>query len=149
MRIDKIRQVEYRGAFEHEGDFWEERLVRPIDIYPAYREEPRVFTRDESGSYRVQAVFLEVHTDEGVTGLSGPYGRHIADLIHSQCEPILLGKDPLANELIWDQLYRNAVHGRKGLTMHAISAVDAALWDLKGNGRMLPSTGSWEAQHRR
>ena len=43
-----------------------------------------------------------------------------------------MGADPLANEFIWDTMYRGSVHGRKGVTMMAISAVDCALWDLKG-----------------
>ena len=29
-------------------------------------------------------------------------------------------------------MFREAVHGRKGATMMAISAIDCALWDLKG-----------------
>jgi L-alanine-DL-glutamate epimerase-like enolase superfamily enzyme len=29
-------------------------------------------------------------------------------------------------------MYRNAIHGRKGDNMHAISYVDVALWDIKG-----------------
>jgi len=40
--------------------------------------------------------------------------------------------DPIAHEKAWDQMHRLMVHGRQGDTMLAISAVDCALWDLKG-----------------
>ncbi len=43
-----------------------------------------------------------------------------------------MGRDPIAHELLWDQMHRLMVHGRQGSTMLAISAVDCALWDLKG-----------------
>jgi L-rhamnonate dehydratase len=46
--------------------------------------------------------------------------------------PFLLGRDPLATELLLDQMIRLHRHGRSGLFMTAISAVDCALWDLKG-----------------
>ena len=46
--------------------------------------------------------------------------------------PILEEKDPLAIELLWDQMHRFQVHGRQGTPMMALSAIDCALWDLKG-----------------
>src|SRR5262249_35803675 len=42
------------------------------------------------------------------------------------------GADALAHERLWDRMYRDQVHGRKGVAMMAISAVDCAMWDLKG-----------------
>ncbi len=50
----------------------------------------------------------------------------------TQLRPILLGKDPLASEYLWDVMHRFLVHGRQGEAMFAISVVDCALWDLKG-----------------
>jgi L-alanine-DL-glutamate epimerase-like enolase superfamily enzyme len=52
--------------------------------------------------------------------------------VASQLRPILLGRDPRASEQLWDMMFRLHVHGRQGEPMHAISAVDLALWDLKG-----------------
>ena len=44
-------------------------------------------------------------------------------------------------------MYRYVVHGRKGATMMAISAVDCALWDLQGpHAANRRSTGSWAAR---
>ena len=37
MKITAVRLRRLRGTMPTEGSFWEERLVRPIDIYPEYR----------------------------------------------------------------------------------------------------------------
>src|SRR5919199_1734369 len=52
--------------------------------------------------------------------------------------PFLLGRDPLAGELLHDQMLRMHRHGRSGLFVMAISAIDCALWDLKGKAWGLP-----------
>lgn len=132
MKIEDIRLTEYEGVMETGGTFWEERLVRPIDVYPERRSEGAGYTAQiEPGKYRIRAVFLEVLTDDGVSGLSGPFGRDVAAQV-AGFRSLIVGQDPRAHELIWDQLYRHAVHGRKGGTMMAVSAIDCALWDLKG-----------------
>jgi L-rhamnonate dehydratase len=46
--------------------------------------------------------------------------------------PFLLGRDPLATELLHDQMMRIDRHGRSGFYLTAISVLDCALWDLKG-----------------
>ena len=133
MKITDLRIRELEGTMEHPDPFWEERLVRPIDVYPSFREEGANYTSSlGDGKYRMRSAFLEIHTDDGVTGLSGPFSRLHAFIIDTELTPLLIGKDPLAIELLWDQMYRASIHGRKGETMLAISAVDCGLWDLKG-----------------
>jgi len=44
----------------------------------------------------------------------------------------LAGKDPLAGETRWDQMFKSNRHSRHGFFLMAISAVDNALWDLRG-----------------
>jgi L-rhamnonate dehydratase len=56
----------------------------------------------------------------------------VATFVAKRLRPILLGQDPIAHEKLWDQMHRIMVHGRQGDAMLAISAVDCALWDLKG-----------------
>jgi len=115
------------------GTFWEERLVRPVDIYPEHKVEGAHWLPEaREGLYTIRAQFCEIETDEGVSGLGGPTTREQAYIIQHQFAPLLIGHDPLATERIWDRLYRSAVHGRKGVTMMALSVVDCALWDLKG-----------------
>ena len=139
MRITGLRLRQLTGIMDHADDdpFWEERLQRPIDIYPEYK----AMTAADGywmpvplspGRSRVVSVFLEIDTDEGVTGLAGPIPHEVAWIIDREFRGVIQGADPLASERLWDIMYREAVHGRKGATMMAISAIDCALWDLRG-----------------
>lgn len=133
MKITAIRTVLLEGIMEYPGEFWEERLVRPIDVYPEHKAEgPQNTPKIGDGRYRIESGFVEVDTDEGVIGLGGPITVDQARIIARQLAPIARGEDPRATERIWDKLYRSQVHGRGGVVMMAISALDCALWDLKG-----------------
>ena len=141
MRITRLRLREVTGSFSGDGEFWEERLQRPIDVYPEHLAEISDYgTPDRlgDGRYQLRSVFLEVETDEGITGLAGPVAQDVAFVIDRQFSRLLIGEDPTASERLWDKMYRYAVHGRKGVAMMAISAVDCALWDLRGRWLNLP-----------
>ncbi len=134
MKITDVRVLRLEGVMEHEGQFWEERLIRPIDIYPEHRHEDRAGMVPLSAhAMRITAWFVEIEADSGVSGIGGPFPEEQGYFIYRSFKTLLLGQDPLAIERIWDRLYRHAVHGRKGVEMMALSAVDCALWDLKGN----------------
>jgi L-rhamnonate dehydratase len=133
MKIDAIRCRELTGVMPFEDEFWEERLSRPIDVYPEHRTEGvHWLERLDESAYRVRLTFVEIDTDTGITGLAGPITPSIAHIILEDFKELLLGADPLAVELLWDKMYRLSVHGRKGVTMMAISALDCALWDIRG-----------------
>ena len=134
MKITNLKLRKVSGVMETDGPFWEERLVRPIDIYPEYRHAPWELMSGEIDDRHlgITAWFVEVQTDEGVTGIGGPMAEAVAFIVDRQLKPILDGKDPIATELLWDQMHRLLVHGRQGEAMMAVSAVDCALWDLKG-----------------
>jgi L-rhamnonate dehydratase len=137
MKITNVRLRELTGTLEHEGEYWEERLLRPVDVYPEFRAQPAAAgfwlpAKIEEGSYQVRSVVLQIETDEEVYGLAGLIAHEVAYIIDQQFRGLLVGADPRATERLWDVMYREAVHGRKGATMMAISAIDCALWDLKG-----------------
>jgi len=134
MKITGVRFLEVKGTMKYEGPMGEERLVRPIDIYPEFRAQPSygLPPTTADGRYQMQAVYLFIDTDTQVTGIWGPIGEELARIIVSSLKNILIGEDPRAVERIWDKMYRFSIHGRKGQTMMAISAVDLALWDIKG-----------------
>ncbi|WP_299627823.1 mandelate racemase/muconate lactonizing enzyme family protein [uncultured Tenacibaculum sp.] len=51
----------------------------------------------------------------------------------------IIGKNPLENEVIWNHLYRKTLdYARRGVLVASISAIDIALWDLKGKILNLP-----------
>ena len=139
MKITSLKIRQLNGTMEHPDPFWEERLIRPVDIYPAFREQGADYTTSlGDGKYRMQSNFLEINTDEGITGLTGPFSDLEAFIIDTRYRGLLEGADPLAGELLWDQMYRLAIHGRKGETMMAISVIDCGLWDIRGKNAGQP-----------
>ncbi len=133
MKVTELRLLHLTGTMSFAEEFWEERLIRPVDIYPEHRHGgPPFLARHDHESYRMESIFLDIQTDDGVNGIGGPITLEQALIIDTQFRSLLIGADPLATERIWDILYRSAIHGRKGATMMAISAIDCALWDLKG-----------------
>jgi L-alanine-DL-glutamate epimerase-like enolase superfamily enzyme len=135
MQITAIRVLRLRGTMQTTGPFWEERLVRPIDIYPEYRvrDDFEGGTQADAAHFRVEQYFVRIETDEGPHGIAGPLPEMVALFVAKRLRPILLRQDPIAHEKLWDQMHRLMVHGRQGDAMLAISAIDCALWDLKGN----------------
>jgi L-alanine-DL-glutamate epimerase-like enolase superfamily enzyme len=139
VKITELRLVQVSGSMEFSGEFWEDRLIRPIDVYPEFKAEGAThMPRTADGRYRMQSIFLELHTDDGPVGIGGPISREQAFLIDTEMRPFIEGADALAHEVLWDKLYRASVHGRKGVTMMAISAIDCAMWDLKGRWANAP-----------
>lgn len=134
MKITAVRLRRVQGTMQTQGAFWEERLVRPIDIYPDYRHGQTKEGGEQisDSEFRIDAYFLQLETDEGPHGIAGPLSENTAYLVAKMLRPILLERDPIAHECLWDQMHRLLVHGRQGEAMMAISAVDCALWDLKG-----------------
>jgi L-rhamnonate dehydratase len=134
MKIRSLRVRRVTGTLPTDGPLWEDRLARPIDIYPEYRSLPwpEGGAQVDERHMRLTQDFLEIDTDEGLVGAAGPLWPDVARLALTQLAPRLVGRDPLAIELLWDQMHRWQVHGRQGDPMLALSAVDCALWDLKG-----------------
>jgi L-rhamnonate dehydratase len=134
MKITAVRVFEVQGTMQHNEDvFWEERLNRPVDIYPEHKAEGTVWISAEAkGNYHIKAYFVQIETDANVYGIGGPMPEEQAWIVEKQLKPMLLGHDALAIERLWDRMYRHSVHGRKGVNMMAMSVVDCALWDLKG-----------------
>ena len=62
---------------------------------------------------------------------------------------MLIGTDPLDPEAVWDDLYvGTAMSGRRGAVVHALGALDIALWDICGKAAGVPCWQLWgEAAH--
>jgi len=107
--------------------------INPLDVYDELRPAPyRDSPNPTVAPSAVRAIYLKVRTADGLDGLYGPIDREAAVVIDEQLRPFLTGKDALAQEKLWDQLYRGNRHARRGYHLMAISAVDNALWDLRG-----------------
>ena len=134
MKITDVKLRQLTGTMEVDGSFFEERLAQPIDIYPEFREKgpPQSTQQIDETHYRVESTYVQIDTDEGLSGICNATGPSVGYLVHTQLRPMLLGRDPIATEFLWDMMHRLSVHGRHGEPMMAISVVDNALWDLKG-----------------
>ena len=85
---------------------------------------------------------IKVETDEGLTGigLGGGVtdGEDIGRSIAAHLKQCVVGQDPFDTERIWDEMWQPKLVGRRGITTRVISAIDIALWDLKGKALRLP-----------
>jgi L-rhamnonate dehydratase len=140
LNITAVRLRKVHGTMETDGTFWEERLVQPLDVYAEFRNKKPVAwgNQVDAKHYKHSAVFVEIETDEGATGRGGPMTDSVAYIVATSLRPLLMGRDAFAHEFLWDIMHRALVHGRQGEAMMAISAVDCALWDLKGNALKQP-----------
>ena len=140
MRISDVRLVKVTGTLDRELPASEERQVGALDLLPEYRERgvragtPRV----QPSSRAIEAIYVHVDTDEGITGTFGPIFQDQAFQIDTRLRPHLIGRDPLAVEHLWDVMVRHDRHARRGYMMMAISAVDIALWDIRGKAAGMP-----------
>lgn len=85
-------------------------------------------------------LFAQVHTDEGVVGLgeSGTWGHlEASQAAINKFGEYLVGQDPRLIEHHWNVMYRTG-HFRGAAIMGALSAIDIALWDIKGKWLGVP-----------
>ncbi|HVH61530.1 MAG TPA: bifunctional D-altronate/D-mannonate dehydratase, partial [Candidatus Sulfotelmatobacter sp.] len=87
-------------------------------------------------------VTLKLTTEDGIYGLGDATlnGRElaVASYLTDHVIPLLLGRDARRIEDTWQYLYKGAYWRRGPVTMCAISAVDTALWDIKGKALEVP-----------
>jgi len=141
MQITDVRLFRVRGMMiPRRLSFSEERQVGALDLFPEYRAHAVTPpTAAELAEERpIEGVYVEIITDEGISGLFGPIMEAQAYLIDTQLRRYLIGQDPIAVEHVWDVLARHDRHGRRGYMMMAISAVDLALWDIRGKAAGMP-----------
>ncbi len=94
-------------------------------------------TQLKGGHWR--PVVCRIYTDEGI------YGDGEAALAYGEAQiaaygmvqnlaRLVIGMNPLDNEVIWDKLYRSSFWGQNGgpVVFAGISAIDIALWDIRG-----------------
>lgn len=88
-----------------------------------------------------QTTIVIVSTDGGIEGVGESFGpaKAIAEAVESYCAPMILGNDPFNSSPIWDEVYGYLrANSQKGILIEALSAIDIALWDIKGKAVGLP-----------
>ena len=113
---------------------------------PLQRPVAAAISSGDRGSAR-QTIFMAivwVNTDSDLTGLGYAWalvggGKAMLSVIQDDLAPAIVGEDPLDHERLWQKLYwQTQFIGRHGLVANARSALDLAVWDLKGKAAGQP-----------
>ena len=86
-------------------------------------------------TFRTNFVFVKIETDEGVSGIGEgtlEYKEHALLGAVEDIKRVLIGQDPRQVERITAELYRDSYWRLGPVLQSALSAVDMALWDIKG-----------------
>ena len=86
-------------------------------------------------------TFVKIETDAGVHGIGEASLQFKDEGLKAELEDFkkfLLGKDPLRIEYLWTAMYRRVSWAGGPVTTSAISAIDQALWDIKGKVAGMP-----------
>ena len=86
-------------------------------------------------------VYTKIYTDEGITGVGecSVEGRELT--VKAAVEELrryLIGADPFETEKIYYRCFRDGYWGAGAILTGALSAVDGALWDIKGKALGVP-----------
>ena len=92
----------------------------------------------ESGS---PSFIVKVETDAGIYGLGEAgihfWGMSIERAVEHLSE-VVVGQDPFATERLWQHMFRGGFFPADRVYSCAISAIDIALWDIKGKVLDMP-----------
>ena len=97
-----------------------------------------------SSSYWGEFLFVEVTTDEGITGwgeittTTKPANRALRAML-LEISAQIVGEDATRIEHLWHKLFRSFTYmGSRGAAVECVSAIDIALWDIRGKALGLP-----------
>ena len=90
-------------------------------------------------------IICKIYTDEGIYGVGEAAiaiacGSRGAFEVLKDFAPMIIGMDAMAHEVIWEKLFKCSfwAQGNGAVMMSAISAIDTALWDIKGKVANMP-----------
>jgi L-rhamnonate dehydratase len=106
----------------------EAEVANPMSRYPHVKRHRSLWTP------RWENVACRVTAEDGTVGIGlTSHGRPVAAVIEDHLAPNLVGQNCLALDRLYDMMFRmTKPYGSTGLASYAVSAVDLALWDLKG-----------------
>jgi L-alanine-DL-glutamate epimerase-like enolase superfamily enzyme len=126
MKITKVRArlYQWKGPVKTSDTIF----ATPLSLLP--------FQNDSQAPFRFFSwLVVEIETDGGQTGIgnAGLCPDVCKTIIDSKLASLLVNENPLNTEYLFEKMYRSSIaYGRKGAVLAAISALDIALWDIKG-----------------
>lgn len=89
--------------------------------------------------FNQSAHIVTVETDAGITGIGEGGARDTIE----QVAGMLIGENPLRIEHLWQRMYRGYFYPPGREKLHAVGALDLALWDIKGKVLGVPVYELW------
>jgi len=114
--------------------------IRRVTPHVLMADLAEPFAYSQAWYRRRGAMLVSVETEDGITGWGEAFGPPaLTAPIAAWFAPLIEGEDALAGEVHWQRLH-NALrdHGQRGLVIEALSAIDIALWDIRGQHAGLP-----------
>ena len=116
--------------------------VKTVDTIFATPLSTLPFQDDAQAPFRFFSwLVVKITTDDGTVGLGNAGLSPVISkqIVDNKLEPLLVGENPFHTEYLYQKMYRSTIaYGRKGSVLAAISAVDIALWDIKGKATGQP-----------
>ena len=111
----------------------------PLTLLEGF-SDPRGTTSAGLAPGRTWLVVVELLDEDGLTGIgTAGFGNPATVELLAQLEPLVIGCAPSEVARVWESMYRATLNiGRRGVVLHAISAVDIAFWDLFGKQLGVP-----------
>ena len=129
MKITAVEAIPLAATFEQ--------MYGGIDKVPSHMLYPSANFANvgvpRSGQY---TCLIRITTDDGLEGYGEAYGlrdpRVSAAIVEHVLAPVLIGKDPLRTEALWQAMFALGAFHTEGYQTQAMAGIDIALWDLKG-----------------
>jgi D-arabinonate dehydratase len=89
------------------------------------------------------SLIVRITTESGLVGVGFTLGYDgslaMVSMVDCIYRPMLVGANALHSEALWSEMYRQSIQaGRRGAALRAMSAIDIALWDLRGKAAKMP-----------
>ncbi len=81
-----------------------------------------------AGPVGLAETVVAVETNAGITG----YGQGGTPDLLRYAASLLIGQDPVRTEYHFQRMYRSSIYPAGKERLHAVGALDCALWDIKG-----------------
>ena len=140
----QIASLGMGGMLASERAMMADARAQPINMSRALadpRQALKITGLDIIPVQSLRTIFIKMHTDAGIVGLGeGTVEGKIETVMAaiSQLEPYLKGKDPRQPAHHWQAIYRHAFYRGDIILTSALSAVDIAMWDIKGKALGVP-----------
>lgn len=85
-------------------------------------------------TFNQSSDIITVETDQGITGVGEGGSKDAVE----QCARMIIGEDPSRIDHLWQMMYRGYFYPAGREKLHALGAIDLALWDIKGKALGVP-----------